>query len=461
MSVLDRAALEDSTLADLHAIAAELGIEGYRRLRKGDLIDALLTHQGADLGERSEAVESAHPGERADDEGDDDGDETGAASSRRRRGRRGGRGRGAAGRPAEGQADEPAEPEAVSASASDETGESSSRPGRRSRGGRRARGEESNGSGDERRGDHAREQEPEAEIVEGVVELLANGSGFLRLSAPEASDKDVYISAAQVKRCELVSGDRVSGPRRAPHRSERYPSLVRIDTVNGRPAGELADRTRFEDLPSGFPTERFKLGSTDDTLKAIEFLTPFGSGSRVVISGGRWAGKSRTLLALAQALSEIKELTVSAALAGVRPEEVAEWNAGPVVPGAAVTFAASAEAQDNAVELVIDQARRLAARGEHAVVLVDTLDGLHQLSARRVLASARKIVDGGSLTVIATSSEPVGGETTVIALDAALAASGRYPALDLSSSGTLRPDLLVGEAGAKAISKERAKALPR
>jgi transcription termination factor Rho len=315
MSVLDRAALEDSTLADLHAIAAELGIEGYRRLRKGDLIDALLTHQGADLGERSGAVESAHPGERTEDEGDDDGDETGAASSRRRRGRRGGRGRGAAGRPGDAQADEPAEAEPV-AGAGEESGESSTRPGRRGRGGRRSRGEESNGSGDERRREHAREQEPEAEIVEGVVELLANGSGFLRLSPPEASDKDVYISAAQVKRCELVSGDRVSGPRRAPHRSERYPSLVRIDTVNGRPAGELADRTRFEDLPAGFPTERFKLGSTDDTLKAIEFLTPFGRGSRVVITGGRWAGKSRALLALAQALSQIKELTVSAALAG-------------------------------------------------------------------------------------------------------------------------------------------------
>ena len=234
---------------------------------------------------------------------------------------------------------------------------------------------------------------------------------------------------------------------------------MRIDTVNGRPASELSDRVRFDDLPVTFPTERFKLGSEDDTLKAIEFLTPFGRGSRVVITGGRWAGKSHALRKLAEALTEVKDVTVFVALAGVRPEELAEWAAGPIVPGAAVSFAASAEAQDNAVELVIDQARRLAARGEHAVVLVDTLDGLHQLSARKVLASARKIVDGGSLTVIATSSELVGGETTVIALDAALATSGRFPALDLSASGALRPELLVGDAGAKAIAKERAKAL--
>lgn len=441
MSVLDRATLEDSTLADLHAIASELGIDGYRRLRKGDLIDALLTHQGVDLGER------------ADEQPESDEDDTSAASSRRRRGRRGGRGRGSAGSDSAG--DEVAEAEPVERAA-DEVAEPASRSARRGRGGRRPRGEESNEARDER-SDQSRETE--AETVDGVVELLANGSGFLRVSPPEASDKDVYISAAQVKRCELVSGDKVSGPRRAPHRSERYSSLVRIDTVNGRPAAELSDRVRFDDLPVTFPTERFKLGSDDDTLKAVEFLTPFGRGSRVVITGGRWAGKSHALRKLAEALATVKDVTVFSALAGVRPEETAEWRSGPVTPGAAVTFAASAEAQDNAVELVLDQARRLAARGEHAVVLVDTLDGLHQLSARKVLASARKIVDGGSLTVIATSSELLGGETTVVALDAALATSGRFPALDLSVSGTLRPELLVGEAGAKAIAKERAKAL--
>jgi transcription termination factor Rho len=453
MSVLDRATLEDSTLADLHAIASELGIDSYRRLRKADLIDAVLTHQGADLGERT------------DDDAVDD-DEPSAASSRRRRGRRGGRGRGsAAGAATDDAAD--AAPDAAGDPEAEEPDDGAAqpagRPSRRARGGRRPRGDDASPQRDERRPDDRREErhddEAEAESVEGVIELLANGSGFLRVSPPEASDQDVYISAAQVKRCELVSGDKVSGPRRPPHRSERYPSLVRIDTVNGRPASELSDRGRFDDLPVAFPTERFKLGSSDETLKAIEFLTPFGRGSRVTITGGRWAGKSHALRQLAQTLAAVEGVTVLVALAGVRPEEIAEWTAGPVTPGAGLTFAASADAQDSAVELVIDQARRLAARGEHAVVLVDTLDGLHLLGARKVMAAARKIVDAGSLTVIATSSEPVGGETTLITLDAALATSGRFPALDLSASGTLRPELLVGEAGAKAIAKERAKAL--
>ncbi|MDE3130876.1 MAG: transcription termination factor Rho, partial [Acidobacteriota bacterium] len=297
-----------------------------------------------------------------------------------------------------------------------------------------------------------------AEIVEGAVELLPNGSGFVRLSPPEPSDADVYISAAQVKRCELVNGDRVTGPRRAPHRSERFPSLVRIDTVNGRPAEELADRGRFDDLPAEFPSRRFELGSDDATLKAVELLTPFGRGSRVTITGGAWAGKSHLLRRLATVIAGQEGTSVFVALAGVRPEELSEWGEAAVKPVAAVSFAASAEAQDSTVELVVDQARRLAARGSDAVVLIDTLDGLHPLSARKALAAARKLRAGGSLTVIATSSEPLGGETTVVALDAALALSGRYPALDLLASGTLRPELLVGPAGAKAIAKERVKA---
>jgi transcription termination factor Rho len=104
---------------------------------------------------------------------------------------------------------------------------------------------------------------------------------------------------------------------------------------------------------------------------------------------------------------------------------------------------------------VIDQARRVASRGGDAVVLIDTLDGPHAQPARRALAAARNLTDAGSLTVIGTASAPLGGETTVIALDAGLAATGKFPALDASASGTIRPELLVGEEGAAAIVSER------
>jgi transcription termination factor Rho len=109
--------------------------------------------------------------------------------------------------------------------------------------------------------------------------------------------------------------------------------------------------------------------------------------------------------------------------------------------------------------LVVDQAKRVAARGANAVVLIDTLDGLHGLAARRALAAARNIIDGGSLTIIATATAPLGGETTVIALDRSLASAGRFPALDLVASGTIRPELLVGEPGAQAIARARAEAI--
>jgi len=110
---------------------------------------------------------------------------------------------------------------------------------------------------------------------------------------------------------------------------------------------------------------------------------------------------------------------------------------------------------------VIDQARRIAARGAHAVVLVDTLDGMHPHAARKALAAARRIADGGSLTVIATASQPLGGETTVIALDPVLTSTGVFPAIDLIASGTIRPELLVGDAGAEAITTARREALAR
>ena len=400
MSVLDRSALEASLLADLHAIASELSLDGYRRLRRADLITAILAKQsgeappetgddeapapatprraprprrtpkaseedGADEakeskvskvskeskeskdGEDGEDTEESASAGGADDTGserekDADGDE---APARRRRGRRGGRGR---------------------------TG------GRDEDSGSTARGstdEEESGSDDEHE---------EGAQVEGVVELLAGGSGFVRVDPPEPSDEDVYISSAQVKRCELVSGDQVAGPKRAPRRSERFASLIRIETINGRPASELADSVRFDDLPATFATERLKLGSEDPTLKAIEFLTPFGKGSRVTIVGAARSGKSEAIKRIAQRLAGDETTSLHVVLTGARPEEISEWSQGDLAPAAAVSFAASEEIQNGALEPVIDQARRLAARGADAIVLIDSLDGCSRAMAYHV-----------------------------------------------------------------------------
>jgi transcription termination factor Rho len=284
----------------------------------------------------------------------------------------------------------------------------------------------------------------------------------VRVSPPDPSDEDVYISAGQVRRCELVSGDVVTGPVRKPRRSERYPSLVRIDTINGTPADEVAEGTRYDDLPAGFPSERLALGSDDVTVKAIEWLTPFGKGSRVTIAGPARAGKTEALRRIAAALApsagEGGSIELAVVLAGVRPEEIAAWSEGPVTPLAAASFAASQDAQSQVIENAVEQARRMAVRGADVVLLIDTLDAAGGGAARRALGSARNIVDGGSLTVVATAAAPAGGETTVIALDPNLASARRYPALDLATSGVLHPELLVGDAGAEAIAKARLEA---
>jgi transcription termination factor Rho len=269
----------------------------------------------------------------------------------------------------------------------------------------------------------------------------------------------VYISAAQVRRCELISGDRVTGPVRTPRRSERYPSLVRIDTINGTPADAVSDGARYDDLPVAYPSERLAFGSSDPTIEAIEWLSPLGRGSRAVIAGAARSGKTETLRRLLAAVSAREELDVTLVLAGSRPEEIAQWQEGDVTPAVALSFAASADTQGQAVERAVDGAKRVAARGGDALVLIDGLDGLHPHTARKVLAAARNLRDAGSLTVIATATRAFGGETTVIALDVSLTSTGRQPILDLPNSGTLRPELLVGEDGARAITQARAAAV--
>ena len=192
-------------------------------------------------------------------------------------------------------------------------------------------------------------------------------------------------------------------------------------------------------------------------MHAVEWLTPFGKGSRVVVSGPSLAGKSDLLRRIAGALSGRDGLELSVVLAGVRPEEVGEWGEG-ITPVAVVPLGGSSDAQGNAVEQVVEQGRRVAARGGDAVVVIDSLDQLPTATARRAMAAARNIADGGSLTIIAAATEPLGGETTVIALDAVLTGLRRFPSLDLTRSGTMRPELLVGEAGADKIAQARAEA---
>jgi transcription termination factor Rho len=468
-AVLDRDELEASPLADLHAIADQLGLDGFRRLRKADLIDRILGDDSGTSSAEEQAEESSS---------DDDGESSTRSSSRRRRGGRSRRG-GSAARSETDDADDgdDAKPAARSrrgrAASKDAEADEDSKPAARSRriSARNDRDDEdAKPASRSRRGRGSSSDEPESdeqagdgELVEGVVEVLGNGSAFLRIDPPEPSDGDVYISAAQVRRCELVSGDRVAGPARTPRRSERYPSLVRVEQINGASADAVAAGARYEDLPVDYPSERFALDVKDPTLEAIEWLTPFGRGSRVLIVGASRSGKTETLRTLLGALNGREGLELTLVLAGARPEEISQWQAGEPAPAAALSFAASPDTQAQAGERALDAAqpaaRRVASRGGDAVVLVDGLDALPPHAARKALGAARNLREGGSLTLIATATQPFGGESTVIALDAALTSTGRQPILDLAASGTLRPELLVGDDGAKAITKARAESI--
>jgi transcription termination factor Rho len=240
-SVLDPAELAASPLADLHLLANEIGVDGFRRMRKAELVDAILIAQGGEPAPPAPAIDATDvSGAPARDEtaaGSDDDDD------RPRRRSRGGRSRS---RRATVETEE-----ATAAGDEAEAVEEEDRPRRRSRGSRTPRPEA------------AETPAPEAgadKVVEGTIELMANGSAFIRV-APEAGGDDVYVSAAQVKRTELVSGDTVAGPIRPPRRSERHPSLIRVDSINGKPADEVSEGVRFEDLPATYPTERFELGT--------------------------------------------------------------------------------------------------------------------------------------------------------------------------------------------------------
>jgi len=395
MPVLDRNELEQSPLADLHAIASEIGIEGYRRLRRDDLIDALLSGE-APVSEPTS--------------GDEDSDADTASTSeeeRPRRRSRGGRGRGRS-RDERGDRDRGDR-------------DRSERPERSERGERADRGE----ARDERDADG--DDEVEAEPRTGVLDILPNGSGFMRVELFRHSNEDVYVSPAQIRRCELRAGDRLSGPVRPPRRSERHPSLVRVDKVNDGEPEPPAERPRFEDLTPVFATQKLT-GLAD---------VPYGRGSRVAIGGPPGAGVTSLLRSAVDALKAESDIDLVVLLIGARPEEVTEWHRLEGVAVAGGGFDRPVDEQAQIAELAVERAKRLVERGGHVALVVDSLDALPPATARRVFGAARAVEEGGSLTVLAATG--LAGEPQRVATTRVLLEPGGKVN---EGSGTLRAELL-------------------
>ncbi|MEA2428536.1 MAG: transcription termination factor Rho, partial [Thermoleophilaceae bacterium] len=279
-----------------------------------------------------------------------------------------------------------------------------------------------------------RDDEP-AEVRAGVLDILPNGSGFMRPEAFAHSTEDVYVSPAQIRRMELRAGDEIEGPVRAPRRSERHPSLVRIDKVNGGDAEGQDGRKRFDDLTPVFASQRLP---SPDGLDAVAF----GRGSRVAVGGPPGSGITTLLRRIVSTLSDVgDDLDVVVVLAGARPEEVTEWRRETKAPVAGGAFDRPVDEQAQAAEMAIERGKRAVEQGRHAAIVIDSLDALPPSVARRLFGAARSTEEGGSLTVVASTGlagEPMRLATTRIVLEPG---EGTEPRL-APASGTLRADLL-------------------
>jgi transcription termination factor Rho len=403
MSVLDPRELDASPLADLHALATELGLEGFRRLRKADLIKQIVAAQGGEVPSDDDDSEVSLYEDASTEPDVDEGDYR-----------------------AGGAVEEPLDEEATAAAEPDyeepvaELEEAL---------------EEAVEEEEEREEEEREEEEREEDLRTGVLDVLPNGSGFIRAEPYRQSREDVYVSPAQIRRCELRPGDEVSGPVRPPRRNERHPSLVRVATVNGQDADSPSERSRFDSLSATWPTERLAgPGALADT--------PFGKGSRVAIGGPPGAGASFLLREAVKALRDRHaDLELIVVLAGARPEEVADWtDAGVEVAGG--SYDGSFDEQAQIAELAVQRAKRSVEAGKDVVVVIDSLDALPPATARRVFGAGRNAVDAGSLTILAstgTSAEAHRMATTHITLEPRESDQPRIAA----GSGTLRRDLLA------------------
>jgi transcription termination factor Rho len=302
-------------------------------------------------------------------------------------------------------------------------------------------------------------EEPETTDVVGVLEVTPQRYGFLRFGGTAARPDDVYVSASQIRRCELRPGDEVAGPARAPRRGERHRALVHVDRVNGgEPLTE--GRPAFETLTPVLPTRRLPLGDSGDVLaRAVDLLTPLVLGQRVLVMAAPRSGRTTLLRHLARAI-EGREGTVL--LIDERPEEATVWReALPRSEVATATADLAPEDQVRVAELTRERAQRLAESGRDAVLVVDSLSRLAVVSAsargrgpggdvaevKALFGSARELAEdgAGSLTVIATvveGAEDEGAaeravmttESSLITLDAGLASAGIFPAMRAAES---------------------------
>ena len=322
---------------------------------------------------------------------------------------------------------------------------------------------------------------------EGVLEILQDGFGFLRTPDTSylAGPDDVYVSPSQIRRFNLRTGDYIRGKVRPPKDGERYFALLKVDDINDEPPESKKNQVLFENLTPYYPTERFQLergnGSTEDiTGRTMDLVSPVGKGQRGLIVSPPKAGKTMMLQNVAQALmANHPEIHLIVLLIDERPEEVTEMQrmvrTGEVISS---TFDEPAARHVQVAEMVIERAKRLVEHKRDVVILLDSITRLARAyntvvpssgkvltggvdanalqRPKRFFGAARKVEEGGSLTILATALIETGSKMDEVIyeefkgtgnmevhLERRIAEKRVYPAININRSGTRREELLM------------------
>ena len=335
-----------------------------------------------------------------------------------------------------------------------------------------------------------RYREPDFEFdgiiqTEGVLEMMPEGYGFLRSSDYNylSSPDDVYVSQSQIRLFGLKTGDTVLGTVRPPKEGEKYFPLIKVDKLNGLDPKVVRDRVSFEHLTPLFPEEKFKLADKQSTISSriIDLFSPIGKGQRGMIVAQPKTGKTMLLKDIANAIAanhpEVYQLIL---LIDERPEEVTDMQRNVDGEVVASTFDEPAERHVKVANIVLEKAKRLVECGHDVVILLDSItrlarayntvqpasgkilsggvdaNALHR--PKRFFGAARKIENGGSLSIIATALTETGSKMDEVIfeefkgtgnmelqLDRRISNRRIFPAIDLVSSSTRRDDLLLDE----------------
>jgi len=317
---------------------------------------------------------------------------------------------------------------------------------------------------------------------EGVVEILPEGYAFLRtplwdyLPGPD----DIYVSPSQIKRFDLRTGDTVTGQVRPPKPWERFLALLKVETINGSTPDPDKPRLLFDNLRPLYPDQRLRLEDGDLSMRIVDLITPIGKGQRGLIVAPPRAGKTILLQKMANAISDNHpEVTLIVLLIDERPEEVTDFR--ETVTRAEVigsTFDEGPERHVQVAEMVIEKSKRLVEAGQDVVILLDSitrlarahnavipisgkilsggLDASAMQKPKRFFGSARKIEDGGSLTIVATALVETGSRMDEVifeefkgtgnmelVLSREIGNQRIYPAIDINKSGTRREEKLL------------------